>query len=127
MDYPEQLQAVSQFNDLDTALEQAKLLMTLKGPENTAAVQTTEVEVLKEQILLRTEQVAALTTRQSRQQGNVTYYRCHQPGHLQRNCPLTRKCYLSGRPGHLAKECCSGNGKGVLQMGWGTPRSSEPL
>ena len=116
-----QLRAVGQINDLDTALERAKLLMTLEGPENTA-VQTTEVEVLKEQISLLTEQVAALTTRQTRQQGNVTCYRCHQPGHLQWNCPLTRKCYLCGRPGHLAKECCSGNGKGVPQMGWGHPK-----
>jgi len=50
-----QLRAANQINDLDTALEQAKLLMTLEGPESTAAIQTTEVEVLEEQISLLTE------------------------------------------------------------------------
>ena len=52
----------SNMNKTKTALEWAKLLVTLEGLESTAAIQTTEVEVLKEQISLLTEQVAALTT-----------------------------------------------------------------
>ena len=32
---------------------------------------------------------------------------------------LTRKCYLCGMPGHLTKECCLGNSKGVPQLLWG--------
>ena len=117
-----QLRAAGQINDLDTALEQATLLMMLEGPENMATIQTTEVKVLMEQISLLTEKVATLTTRQTRQLGNVKCYRYDRPGHLQWNCPLTRKCYLCSRPGHLAKECHSGNSKGVLQLGWGHPK-----
>ena len=71
------LRAAGQINDLNTVLERAKLLMMLEGPESTAAIWTTEVEVLKEHISLLMEQVVALTTRQTRQLGNVTCYRCH--------------------------------------------------
>lgn len=45
-------------------MEQAKLLIMLKEePNKMAAVQTTEVAALKDQISMLTEQVAALTTK----------------------------------------------------------------
>lgn len=51
-----QLQVGSQINDLETAMEQAKLLMMLKQePHKAAAVQTTEVVTLKSQISALTE------------------------------------------------------------------------
>ena len=59
-----QLQATGQINDLKTAMERAKLLMTLKEElDKTAAVQSSEVAALKDQISVLTEQVAALTTK----------------------------------------------------------------
>ena len=53
-----QLRTGSQIDDLKTAMERAKLLMTLKEePDKTAAIQTAEVTALKEQISLLSEQV----------------------------------------------------------------------
>lgn len=123
-----QLRAADQIDDLKTAMERAKLLMTLKEePSKTAAIQTTEVTTLKDQISMLTEQVAALTTKQNRQPGNVVCYRCRQPGHVQRYCPAVRKRYVYGQPGHLAKDCYSGNDTGLPQRGRNTPRSCKSL
>ena len=105
------------------AMERAKLLMTLEEePDKTAAVQSSEVAALKDQISVLTEQVAALTTKRNRQPGNMVCYRCRQPGHVQRYCPAARRCYICGQPGHLAKECYSGNDSGVPQRGRGYPK-----
>ena len=99
-------------------MEWAKLLMTLKEePHKTAAVQTTKVAALIDQISMLTEQVAALTTKWNRQPGNVVYYRCCQPGHVQRYYPTVRKCYVCGQPGHLAEDYYSGNDNKVPQRG----------
>ena len=118
-----QLRAAGHINDLKTAMERAKLLMTLEEePHKTVAVQSTEVAALKDQISVLTEQVAALTTKRNRQPGNVVCYRCRQPGHVQRYCPTVRRCYVCGQPGHLAKECYSGNDIGVPQRGRGYPK-----
>lgn len=104
-------------------MEWAKLLMTLKEePDKTAAVQSSEVAALKDQISVLTEQVAALTTKQDRQPRNMVCFRCQQPGHVQRYCPAARRCYICGQCGHLAKECYSGNNSRVLQRGRGYPK-----
>ena len=34
---------------------------------------------------------------------------------MQRYCPTVRRCYVCGQPGHLAKECYSGNDIGLPQ------------
>jgi len=89
-----QLRAAGEIADLKTAMEQAKLLMTLEQEQGTSAsVQPSEVTVLKDQIAMLTEQVAALTTAKPRRLPNVLCYRCHQPGHLQRYCSTARRCY----------------------------------
>ena len=67
-----QLCTGGQIDDLKTAMEWAKILMTLKEkPEGVAAIETTEVTILKDQISALTEQVAALTAKQTRPPGNV--------------------------------------------------------
>ena len=86
-------------------MEQAKLLMTIEEPQKIAAVQTSEVQELREQVSTLTEQVAALSARHSKEPQLFVCYKCEQPGHLQRNCPLVRRCYLCGQPGHIALDC----------------------
>ena len=93
---------MGQINDLKTAMERAKLLMTLKEkPDKTAAVQSSEVAALKDQISVLTEQVVALTIKRNRQPENMVCFRCRQPGHVQGYCPAARRCYICGQPGHL--------------------------
>ena len=97
-------------------MERAKLLMTPEQEqEASAAVQSSEVTVLKDRIALLTEQVAALSTKQNRQPASMLCYWCHQPGHLQRNCPAAGRCFNCGQPGHLARECQSRNAIGAPQ------------
>ena len=118
-----QLRATGEVNDLDRVLEQAKLLMTIEEPQKAAAVQTSEVQELREQVSALTEQVAALSVRRLKRPTAVVCYKCQQPGHLQRNCPLGRRCYLCGQPGHMARDCHQGNYQGMSQRGRGHPRN----
>ena len=96
-----QLRATGALDNLDVVLERAKLPMTIEEPQNTAAVQTNKIRDLKEQISLLTEEVAALSSKPTRRSAAVICYRYKRPGHLQRNCPLIRKCYLCGQAGHV--------------------------
>lgn len=116
-----QLRATGEVNDLDRVLERAKLLMTIEEPQKIAAVQTSEVQELRKQVSTLTEQVAALSARRSKRPAGVVCYKCQQPGHLLRNCPLTRRCYLCGQPGHIARDCRPGNYQGMSQRGRGHP------
>ena len=118
-----QLRATGDVSDLDRVLERAKLLMTIEEPQKTAAVQTSEVQELQEQVSTLTEQVAALSARRWKRPAAVVCYKCQQPGHLQRNCPLARKCYLCGQPGHIARDCHQGNYQGMSQRGRGHPKN----
>ena len=118
-----QLRATGEVNDLDVVMERAKLLMTIEEPQMTAAIQTTEVQELKEQISLLTEQVAALSAKPLRRPAMVVCYRCQQPGHIQRNCPLTKRCYLCGQAGHVVRQCPSGNGRAVPRKGLRHPNN----
>ena len=47
---------------MDAVVERAKLLMTMEEPQKAAAIKSIEVQELREQISLLTEQVAALST-----------------------------------------------------------------
>ena len=90
--------------------------------QGAAAIQAAEVTVLKDQISALTEQVAALTAKQTRPSGSVMCYQCRQPDHVQRYCLLARKRYVCGQPGHLARECYSGNTNGVPSRGREYPK-----
>ena len=119
-----QLRATGEVNNVDAVMERAKLLMMMEEPQKTAATQTAEVQELKEQISLLTEQVAALSVKTPRRPASVVCYRCQQPGHIQRNCPLNRRCYICGQAGHIAKQCPSGNGQGMSQKGLRHPKNN---
>lgn len=66
-----QLRATGEVNDVDAVMERAKLLMTMEEPQKTAAIQTAEVQELKEQISHLTEQVAALSVKTPRRSASV--------------------------------------------------------
>ena len=117
-----QLRATGEVSDLDKVLERAKLLMTIEEPQTTAAVQSNEMQELRDQISSLTEQVAALSVRRTKQPASVVCYGCQQSGHIQRNCPLAKRCYLCGQIGHVARDCYSGNDRGMSQRGQGHPR-----
>ena len=89
--------SAGEVSDLDKVLEQAKLLMTIEEPQVTAAVQSNEMQELRDQISNLTEQVAALSVRCTKRPANVACYGCQQPGHLQRNCPLPKGATCVGR------------------------------
>ena len=118
------LRVTGEVNDLDRVIERAKLLITIDEPQRAAAIETTEIKELKEQISVLTEQVAALSTRR-RQPATVVCYRCQRPGHTQRDCPVAKKCYPCGRSGHFARDCLSGNGRGVPQKGQRHPGNQQ--
>ena len=96
-----QLRATGATDTLKTALERAKILMTVEQhtPVNPVATAqpkpTTEFHQLQQQITELTAQVAALTTRQAsprtppafRENRPTRCFICNRVGHLQYNCP----------------------------------------
>lgn len=94
-----QLRATGEIDDLDKMVDWAKLLLTLDHAERAATVgfptPTSTVVLLQQQVAALTEQVAALTS--GREPTNSRRcYRCQQPCHVQRNCPLSRRCFTCG-------------------------------
>ena len=61
-----QLRATGEVSDVDAVMERVKLLMTMEEPQKATAIKSTEVQELKEQISLLTEQVTALCTKPSK-------------------------------------------------------------
>lgn len=134
-----QLRATGATDTLKTALERAKILMTVEQhtPVNpVAAAQpkpTTEFHQLQQQITELTAQVAALTTRQAsprtppafRQNRPTRCFICNRVGHLQYNCPTRRDprlCFTCGQQGHSWRTCPQGNDQGATAWGSSRPR-----
>lgn len=133
-----QLRATGEVGTLETAITRARLLMTIDDPGRAAAVteKPSEIDALKEKIVLLTEQVAALSTTtaptrrtnsdQQRYQPRRCFH-CNRTGHLIRDCPFRnrapearpdgRRCFICNQPGHLARYCRQGNGTGAPVQG----------
>ena len=132
-----QLRATGDVNKLETAVERARLLLSLEAEKgDTASVAATavkeekqQVQQLQEQIEQLSTQVAALIQRNpTRRQASGNTQRCFycdRIGHFQRNCPKrrsdSRRCYACGQLGHLQKDCWQGNYNGAPMSGRGRP------
>ena len=104
-------------------MERAKLLMTIDEPQKTAAVQTNEIQDLKEQNFTPYRTGCSIVSKTSKTTTSVL--QVSATGHFQRNCPLMiRRCYLCGQAGHVVRQCPLGNGQGVPQKGQRHPKSN---
>ena len=138
-DVSKQLRATGATDTLKTAIERAKIIMTVEQhtPVNPVATAqqtpTSEFHELQQQISELTAQVAALTTRQTssriapafRQNRPPRCFICNRAGHLQYNCPTCRDsrfCFTCGQQGHGWRTCPQGNGQGAAAWGSGRPR-----
>ena len=120
-----QLRALGEVTTLNAAITRARLLMTIDS--NPVAVFTEkpdekldEVQLLREQVAVLTEQVAALSTSSKGTQPPRSCprcFHCNQVGHVQCDC-CNHKCFNCGRLGHLSKDCWhQGNNNGVPVQG----------
>ena len=111
-----QIRASGETSDLDKVMERARLLLTMENrqPQQTATMveQTNELSVLREQMALLTDQVAALRVNQTPRKPVIRCFYCNQPGHIQRQCLVyqsqtrpPRRCFNCGKIGHIERDC----------------------
>jgi len=134
-----QLRAAGDVTRVETALERARLLMTIEAEQEqtpstiaaTSVEQQTEVKELKQQVEELTTQVASLVQQRTapltpRSPTNLQRcFYCQQLGHFQRNCPkrrsANRRCFACGQLGHVERNCWQGNYRGASMPGRGRP------
>ena len=125
--FSKQLRASGEVSNLHKVLERTQLLLTIEKQKKSAAIEAKEelfkVEALREQISALTEQVSALVTRcpATRPNRPRLCYRCHQPGHPQRQCPKSRGCFVCGCP--CSQELSAGKRERGILSGPGTPHA----
>ena len=83
-----QLRATGNTKDLEVVVQRPKVLMAVSDQQQTTAMTTTpnEVDQLKIQVTLLTEQVAVLTTIQKNEGPRHCFY-CNRLAHTQHSCP----------------------------------------
>ena len=124
------IRASGEVQDLDKAVERARLLMTVNEAHNAAAVvpdsqPASVTSKLEEQVAKLTEQVAALAARPTHNSGQaqdsarqrqrprfIRCFRCNRMGHTQHECSYqyqsfagNQRCFTCGRMGHIARDC----------------------
>ena len=124
------IRASGEVQDLDKAVERARLLMTVSEAHNAAAVvpdsqPASVTSKLEEQVAKLTEQVAALAARPTHNSGQaqdsgrqrqrprfIRCFRCNRMGHTQHECSYqyqsfagNQRCFTCGRMGHIARDC----------------------
>ena len=117
-----QIHASGETSDLDKVMERARLLLTINidngQSAQTAALleQINELSVLRDQMALLTDQLAALRVIQTPRKPAIRCFYCNQPGHIQRQCPVyqfqTRsscRCFNWGKMGHVERDCWQSN------------------
>ena len=131
-----QLRASGEIRTLEEAMARARLLMAIDlQPVAMLEEKPSEIQLLREQVALLTEQVATLSTHQ---QGNNQLqigrrpccFSCNKVGHVQRDCPYRYqelKCFGCGQPGHIARNCQrQGNEEGDTLAGQQVPPLVSP-
>ena len=116
-----QLRANGDVNDLKKTIERARLLLSLEEERPTSVVTAYRLNIT----------VAALRGKIALPR-SVTCYHCNQQRHVKRNCPTmknrplqSRKYFICGRAGHIAKNCLQENFSAASAQGRSSGHSSR--
>jgi len=133
-----QLKVSGEVKTLEAAVTCARLLMAVESQPIAAIEESTnqdattnkssDVQQLRKQVAVLTEQVALLSTSQrnaNQTRNRLRCFNCNQLRHAQHDCPVRNcLCFNCGQPGHLSRNCWyhQGNEQGASALGNRHPR-----